>query len=279
MFRTFKRPLVPPTNPTSLKKKKSGLAFKSSYSAPNCYFSNFFGGSEFTFMSKRTTNPRLCRLYIALRDREWDTPNGYKNFKKCREKLMGKKIYKEKYRDPYFKTSEHKVAAGLLAKLISGCWRKTMVNRLKIVNVLANKLLGPVSEGDSDITHHDFSHECLDSSKWTYLKQGPKPIVHITATNVTVKNANVIKGWLIMDDTVQNKKRWMKEALADKYSQPFFKHLLETHGDMYEAKGGRDTTPLWCGLYREEFGVPVQGLLQQCLRETKQQIVDDINEQ
>ena len=95
MFRTFKRPLVPPTNPTSLKKKKSGLAFKSSYSAPNCYFSNFFGGSEFTFMSKRTTNPRLCRLYIALRDREWDTPNGYKNFKKCREKLMGKKIYKE----------------------------------------------------------------------------------------------------------------------------------------------------------------------------------------
>ena len=182
---------------------------------------------------------------------------------------MGKKIYKEKYRDPYFKTTKHKVAAGLLAKLISGCWRKTMVKRLKIVNVLANKLLGPVSEGDSDITHHDFSHECLDSSKWTYLQQGPKPIVCITATNVTVKNANVINGWLILDDTVENKKQWMMEALAVKYSQPFFNQLLETHGDMYEAKGGRDTAPLWCGTYSENNGVPVGGLLQWCLRETK----------
>ena len=259
-------------NPKPLKHpKKDPLAFKSSYLPPNCYFSNFFGGSEFTFMSKRTPNPRLCRLYIALRDREWDTPNGYKNFQKCREKLMGKKIYKEKYRDPYYKTADQKVAAGLLAKLISGCWRKRMVNRLKIVNVLANKLLGPVSEGDSDITHHDFSHECLDSSEWTYLKQDRlNPIVCITATNVTVKNAYVINGWLIRDDTVENKKKWMMEALAFKYRQPFFNRLLETHGDMYEAKSGCDPTQLWSGITQEKDGVPVGGLLQWCLRETRQ---------
>lgn len=279
MFKTWEKPKKKKRKITT-NKKKSDLAFKSSYSAPKCYFSNFFGGSEFTFMSKRTTNPRLCKLYLALRDREWDTEIGYINFQKCREKLMGKKIYTEKYRDPYYKKNgTRKVAAGLLAKLISGCWRKPMEKRLKVVNTLAEKLLGPVSKDESDITQHDFSHECLDSSKWTYLKQGSKPTVRITATNETIEDANVIKGWLIRDDTKKNKKQWMKEALADKYSQLFFKQLLmESEDGIYEAKGGRDTAPLWCGLYREESGVPVQGLLQQCLRETKQQIVASVKQ-
>ena len=255
----------------SPKQPRRTLAFKANMNPPNCYFSNFFGGSEFTFMSKRTPNPRLCELYIVLRDREWDTEIGYINFQKCREKLMGKKIYTEKYRDPYYKKNGTiKVAAGLLAKLISGCWRKSMKKRLKVVNMLANKLV-PWKTGHCWISHHDFSHSC--EMNWTIVKPGPKPTVK-TATGQVITQATIIDRWLILDDTTENKKQWMLEALEIKYNIPFFKQLLmESEDGIYEAKGGRDTAPLWCGTYQTTEKVAVGGLLQQCIRETKTKIV------
>ena len=48
---------------------------------------------------------------------------------------------------------------------------------------------------------------------------------------------------------------------------------MESEDGIYEAKGGRDTTPLWCGTYQAKEDVAVRGLLQQCIRETKTKIV------
>ena len=123
--------------------------FKSSNSPPLCYLSNFFGGAEFTFMALRSESQhdsegaqRLTTLYRTLRDVEWETDSGYATFKILRKRLQPK----SKDNDYYLKQSAPpgapRVAAGLLAKLISGCYRKSMKARLKVVNELANEYLG-----------------------------------------------------------------------------------------------------------------------------------------
>ena len=147
-----------------------------------------------------------------------------------------------------------------------------MKNRLKVVNELAARY-NAVNENNQfqEILASDFSHECLDSSKWTYLQEGKYPIVRITATNIIVEKATVINGWLIQDDTASNKKKWMIEALRQKYAQPYFRDLLLNSKDgIYERKGARDTA-LWCGneYIVGEYGEPTAGLLMQCLKETK----------
>jgi hypothetical protein len=122
-----------------------------------------------------------------------------------------------------------------------------------------------------EILASDFSHECLDSSQWTYLKEGKYPRVLITATDIIVEKATIINGWLIQDDTASNKKRWMMEALSRKYAKPFFRDLLlKSEDGIYEIKGGRDTA-LWCGNeYTEgKDGEPTAGLLMKCLADTK----------
>ena len=247
------------------KQKTDPLGFKSSSKPHMCYFSNFFGGAEFTFMSLRTKNTCLSNYYKILRDKDWDSDVGYQEFKDIRVKLGGKNT-------DHYRTKDDKTAAGLLAKLISGCWRKSMKNRLKVVNELAARY-NAVNENNQfqEILASDFSHECLDSSKWTYLQEGKYPIVLITDTNIIVEKATVINGWLIQDDTASNKKRWMMEALRLKYANPFFRELLLNSQDgIYERKGPRDTK-LWCGNeYTEDAaGQPTAGLLMQCLADTK----------
>ena len=255
----------PTTKDKPTKKQKTDpLAFKSNSKIPMCYFSNLFGGAEFTFMSLRTNNMCLKHFYEILREIDWDSAEGYRLFKQIRVQFCGKdnNVYRKGDR----------TAAGLLAKLISGCWRKSMKNRLKVVNELAARY-NAVNENNQfqEILASDFSHECLDSSKWTYLQEGKYPIVLITDTNIIVEKATVINGWLIQDDTASNKKKWMMEALGLKYANPFFRELLLNSQDgIYERKGPRDTK-LWCGNeYTEDAaGQPTAGLLMQCLADTK----------
>ena len=208
---TFLTHVEPSTHVKPAKRQKPDpLGFKSSSKVPMCYFSNFFGGAEFTFMSLRTNNMRLKHLYEILRDKDWDSPQGYKEFKEINVVFGGKNT--EHYR------KGDRTAAGLLAKLISGCWRKTMKKRLKAVNELAARYNAVNEDGEQQkILASDFSHECLDSSKWTYLEYGKYPKVHINGTEIDVEKATIIHGWLIQDDTASNdKQEWMMESTPSK---------------------------------------------------------------
>ena len=119
-----------------------------------CYFSNFFGGAEFTFMSLRTNNMCLKHFYEILRDKDWDSPEGYQEFKAIRVLMGGKD------NDHYRKGD--RTAAGLLAKLISGCWRKNMKQRLALVNEMAAR----------EITIRD--DNASDKKEWMMLALGRK---------------------------------------------------------------------------------------------------------
>jgi hypothetical protein len=254
-------------------KKENGvkLGFKANMTPEMCYFSNFFGGAEFTFMASRTRNIRLMNLYTWLRDVNWDSKepieiprngkdsfntftNGYEYFKECRERLMGKKIYVngKRYNDHYYKTDAEegpRVAAGLIAKLISGCWRKNMTRRLKEVNKMAYEILGELKHGEREIDRGDFS-----------------------LSNTRDDNNQLV----INDDKPKLKEALMMDALNIKYGNNFFKYLLlEAPDGIYEQAGGRDTAPLWTGPWTgpdAKTGEPKSGLLAKCLSKVKENI-------
>ena len=123
------------------------VVFKSNSKEPYFLLSNFYGGSEFTYMSMRTKNLSLRALYISLRDNM-----DYETFKLYRERLMRKKIYKEGKKDHYMKTYNGKVyyGFGVIAKLISACFKPTMTKRLEVVNQIAQErgLTGDIKQGD-----------------------------------------------------------------------------------------------------------------------------------
>jgi len=112
------------------------IGFKSNSKAPYFLLSNFYGGSEFTYMSQRTNNSNLIKLYISLRDKM-----DYCTFKNYRERLMRKAIYKEGYKDRYVKMydGQQYYGFGVIAKLISACWKTSMKKRLEIVNEIAQE--------------------------------------------------------------------------------------------------------------------------------------------
>ena len=227
----------PVKKPPAKRQKTDPLAFKSSSKIPMCYFSNLFGGAEFTFMSLRTNNMCLKKLYEILREIDWDSEGNYQLFKQIRGKMGGKD------NDHYRKGD--RTAAGLLAKLISGCWRKSMKKRLRYVNELAVQYNAVNKQGVfQEILASDFSKN-----------------------NVVNKDGTIT----IRDDNASDKKEWMMEALRLKYAKPFFRELLlESDDGIYERKGPRDTK-LWCGNeYTEDAaGEPTAGLLMQCLADTK----------
>ena len=129
------------------KSLQMAIVFKSNSKAPYFLLSNFYGGSEFTYMSMRTNNPTLQALYISLRDNM-----DYKTFKSYRERLMRKKIYKEGKKDHYMKMYDGKqyYGFGVIAKLISACFKPTMTKRLEVVNQIAQErgLTGDIKQGD-----------------------------------------------------------------------------------------------------------------------------------
>ena len=178
----------------------------------------------------------LKNLYEILREIDWDSPEGYQKFQAIRVLMGGKD------NDHYRKGD--RTAAGLLAKLISGCWRTSMKRRLALVNEMAARANAVNEDGKfQEILASDFS-----------------------------KNNG--------DDNASDKKEWMMEALRRKYAKPFFRHLLLNSEDgIYEMKGARDTA-LWCGNeYTENAtGHPTAGLLMQCLADTKASLVGTVVE-
>lgn len=232
--------------PPAKRQKTDPLAFKSSSKVPKCYFSNFFGGAEFTFMSLRTKNICLRNFYEILREIDWDSPEGYQKFKAIRVLMGGKD------NDVYRKGD--RTAAGLLAKLISGCWRKNMKQRLALVNEMAAR--------ENAVNEHGKFQEILASD--------------FSKNNVVNEDGTIT----IRDDNASDKKEWMMLALRRKYAKPFFRHLLLNSEDgIYEMKGARDTA-LWCGNeYTENAaGHPTAGLLMQCLADTKASLVGTVVE-
>jgi len=250
-------------------KKEKKLGFKANMNAPMCYFSNFFGGAEFTFMSLRTNNTRLKKLYAFLRDVEWDSlssiyilrngkdivhrfDNGYEYFKECRVRLSGNNVYaKDGYRDPYYKNVKDgpMVAAGLIAKLISGCFRTKMHKRLQTVNEMANEIIGKLQEGEQEIGIGDFS----------------------------LSNKEINGQIVILDDSAEVKRELMMQALILKYSDAYFRELLlnDDYDGVYEMKGGFGNDSLWTGKkdLTEEKGLETKGLLAACLSEVKEFII------
>ena len=146
------------------KEKKSEIAFKSSPRSKWPFFllSNFYGGSEFTYMSQRTTNSNLKKLYLKLRDMDMN----YESFKNYRIKLQPSsknKYEKPTYKDPYYYKDEDGtvfIGTGLIAKLISGSYKQE--KRLKIVNEIAVRL-----DLEGNIKKEDFIDGTLkDKKKW-----------------------------------------------------------------------------------------------------------------
>ena len=219
----------------------SSLGFKFSSKPPQCYLSNFFGGAEFTYMSLRTKNPRLRDLYLYLRDVDWET--NYELFKKGRKKLQPNSADTDHYRKINEKDEGFKVGAGVLAKLISSCFKSTMKNRLKAVNSIANKCL-------------------QDKDEWVGEKR-PK-----------ITSEDFIDG-----DPLQ-KKEWMLQALTLKYQDPFYRDILLKSPDGVYESNGRSGDALWTGEYKylipigqPELQIPTNGLLGHCLSIIKERLL------
>jgi len=219
----------------------SSLGFKFSSKPPQCYLSNFFGGAEFTYMSLRTKNPRLRDLYLYLRDVDWET--NYELFKKGRKKLQPNSADTDHYRKKNEKDEGFKVGAGVLAKLISSCFKSTMKNRLKAVNSIANKCL-------------------QDKDEWVGEKR-PK-----------ITSEDFIDG-----DPLQ-KKEWMLQALTLKYQDPFYRDILLKSPDGVYESNGRSGDALWTGEYKylipigqPELQIPTNGLLGHCLSIIKERLL------
>ena len=148
----------------------SEIKFKSRNKAPVVFLSNFYGGSEFTYHSQRTRNPTLKKLYLDLRDNMT-----YDQYKVYRERLMilypkgraRKTIFKDGYRDAYMKDfgGEQYYGFGIVAKLISACYKPAMKKRLMEVNWIAQERFGDEA---TPILADDFL-ESTDQEKWDYM--------------------------------------------------------------------------------------------------------------
>lgn len=189
----------------------SEISFKSRNKAPLVFLSNFYGGSEFTYMSQRTENPTLHKLYLDLRDNMT-----YEEYKIYRERLMDpmpptsrprKQIFKQGYRDAYLKeyNGEQFYGFGVIAKLISACYKSTMKKRLREVNEIAKERYG------------DETMEIKDSD--------------------------------FLMNTDQQNRDYMLFALRLKFQQePYKSYLISTAGKkLYEAKGNRGGDNVWAG--------------------------------
>jgi hypothetical protein len=122
--------------PLSAPPPEAYSGFKAGDSAPRCYLSNLFGGAEFLYMAQRFEgrpregSRRLAALLRALAAVDFDAD--YERFQTYRFRLTGKRT------DAYLR--EGRVAAGVLATLINGCFRKSMKKRLAVVNAVADEM-------------------------------------------------------------------------------------------------------------------------------------------
>ncbi len=189
---------------------------------PYRFLSNLYGDAELIFMEERAAHPLLKALYRKIR---LHTTNGrdhisprwtYEDFKTLRKRLGRPKketdVYKTEYKGKTF------IAWGLIGKLISGCFRKSMNWRLEVVNELVKKLIStsefPEAER-TEITRFDFSHAA------TKLSAEEKAALDAKRGNESHPP----------DDRNKEKAYWMMTALRAKYKDPFYRQVLLDTGD------------------------------------------------
>lgn len=229
------------------------VGFRSSSKGAKRFLSNLFGGAEFDYMSNRTlnttneasdvpvSNKKLHALYQYLRGIDWD--NQYDLFRRYRTLLQPSCLgnyargpgHERVYRDPYRK--DGKVAGGLIAKLISGCWRPNMGPRLAVVNLIADEIVHDINKrADGKALRQRFPGLFLTNEDDT-----PVSIVRES----------------FMDGTAEERTRAMEKALRRKFIRdpgdedqkftPMYQDiLLSIPCDVYELSG-RQTQGVWTG--------------------------------
>jgi hypothetical protein len=208
----IKRKLILPDD-LSKPPPESYNGFKASDGAPRCFLSNLYGGAEFEYMAARFEQKgsmRVARLLRHLGSINFD--DNYELFQNYRHRLQNKKSS-----DAYRKGG--KVAAGLLATLINGCWRQSMKRRLKAVNDLADELK---IDGEP-MTREDFLIEddaALAEEKKKWMMQAHKIKFSKPFYNTLLRNAH--DGWLFerkngsrdANSNWAGKDGWLAEALC-----------------------------------------------------------------
>ena len=191
--------------------------FKASDSAPRCFLSNLFGGAEFHYMAcrfKHNGSHRLAALLTTMAQIDFD--NDKERFQQYRLRLQGKQS------NAYFK--EDKVAAGVLATLINGCFRKSMKKRLEVVNQIADELEVP----GEPLTRQDFfiqNDAQLEKQKKIWMQRAHDIKFNIPFYKNILKHAH--PNWLFerkngkrdANSNWAGKDGWMAEVLRHTYSK------------------------------------------------------------
>jgi len=181
----------------SVEEGNRAIGFKCSSKPPYFLLSNFYGGSEFDYQKRTTSNIKTKQLYDRLKKMDMT----YEQFKEFRIKLSGvskkeadKIRQRSKSRDPYHKTVRfvnpaHEIfARGLLAKLIKGAHKDSKV-----------------AEKKRKIIYESFG--------------------------VIMKPTDIYQN---VEEKIR--KEWMLEALEEKFTKPYFRDILLGTGDniLYE---------------------------------------------
>lgn len=190
--------------------------FKASDSPSRCYLSNLFGGAEFVYMAQRFAcrprvgSQRLAALLHRLAAVDFDAD--YERFQTYRFRLTGKRT------DAYLK--EGRVAAGVLATLINGCFRKSMKKRLAVVNAIADELGVP----GTTMSREDFfidDDADLAEKKKEWMRQAHKVKFSKPFYHILLKHTH--PGWLFerkngrrdANNNWAGREGWMAQVLRE----------------------------------------------------------------
>lgn len=127
------------------------IKFKSNGKAPNCFFSNFYGGSEILYMARKFENPKVKALIESwknITDPEELTATRHQ-LERCRvdrdDNIVPKggksgQPYTNKQKATYRREFNGKtyLASGILAKLAAATWHpKNHKHRIDVLKVMA----------------------------------------------------------------------------------------------------------------------------------------------
>ena len=127
------------------------IKFKSTSNAPNCFFSNFYGGSEILYMAGKFEDPKVKALLESWKDiTDPEELNEIRyQLERCRVDKDGNIVpkggksgqpYTSKQKATYLREFNGKtyLASGILAKLAAATWHpKNHKHRIVVLKVMA----------------------------------------------------------------------------------------------------------------------------------------------
>ena len=130
---------------------RDDIRFKSTSTAPNCFFSNFYGGAEILYMAKKIENPKVKLLIESWKDiTDPEEMNEIRHqLERCRVDRDGQIVpkggksgqaYTSKQKATYCReyNGETYLASGILAKLAAATWHpKNHRDRIGVLKMLA----------------------------------------------------------------------------------------------------------------------------------------------